>query len=43
MEMFEFRLKFHWSLFPKGPINNIPAMVYASLGLTELIYHAYDI
>ena len=27
MKMFEFRLKFHWSLFPGGPINNIPALV----------------
>ena len=27
MKMFEFRLKFHWSLFPKGPINNIPALI----------------
>ena len=45
MKMFEFRLKFHWSFFPKGPINNIPALVpimawriYASLGLNELIF-----
>ena len=28
MKMYEFRLKFHWSLFiHKGPINNIPALV----------------
>ena len=27
MKMFEFRLKFHWSLFPRVPINNIPALV----------------
>ena len=29
MEMFEVRLKFHFSLtfVPKGPIDNIPAMV----------------
>ena len=28
MKTFKFQLKFHWSLFvPKGPINNIPALV----------------
>ena len=27
MKMYEFRLKFHWNWFPKGPINNIPALV----------------
>ena len=27
MKMYEFRLKFHWSLFLGGPINNIPALV----------------
>ena len=27
MKIYEFRLKFHWSLFPRGPINNIPALV----------------
>ena len=27
MKMYEFRLRFHWSLFPKVQINNIPAMV----------------
>ena len=27
MKMFEFRLKFHWSLFLMGLINNIPALV----------------
>ena len=27
MEMYELRLKFHWSLFRKGSINNIPALV----------------
>ena len=27
MKMFEFRLTFHWSLFPGGPINNIPTLV----------------
>ena len=27
MKMYEFRLKFHWSMFTKGPINNIPALV----------------
>ena len=26
MKMLEFRLKFHWSLFLKGPINNTPAL-----------------
>ena len=26
-KMFAFRLKFHWSFFPKGPIYNIPALV----------------
>ena len=25
--MFESPLKFHWSFIPKGPINNIPALV----------------
>ena len=25
--MLVFRLRFHWILFPKGPINNIPALV----------------
>ena len=24
-EIFEFRLEFHWSFFPKGPIKNILA------------------
>ena len=27
MKICEFRLKFHWSLFLGGPINNIPALV----------------
>ena len=27
MKMFEYRLKFHWSFFPGGPINNIPTLV----------------
>ena len=27
MKMFKFRLRFHWSFFLKGPINNIPALV----------------
>ena len=27
MKMLEFRLRFHWSLFLMGPINNIPALV----------------
>ena len=28
MKMYEFRLEFHWLKFvPKGPINNIPALV----------------
>ena len=27
MKMFEFRLRFHRSLFPKGRIDNIPALV----------------
>ena len=27
MKMYEFRLRFHWILFPGGPINNIPALV----------------
>ena len=27
MKMHEFRLRFHWSLFPKGPINKISALV----------------
>ena len=27
MKMYEFRLTFHWSLFQKGPINNIPTLV----------------
>ena len=27
MKMFEFRLKFHWSFFPRVQLNNIPAMV----------------
>ena len=27
MKMFEFRLKYHWSLFLKDPINNILALV----------------
>ena len=27
MKMFKFRLRFHWSLFPRVPINNIPALV----------------
>ena len=26
MKMYEFWLKFHWTLF-RGPINNIPALV----------------
>ena len=28
VKMFEFQLKFHWSMFAKGPINNIPALVH---------------
>ena len=27
MKMLELRLKFYWSLFLRGPINNIPALV----------------
>ena len=27
MKMLEFWLKFHWNLFHRGPINNIPALV----------------
>ena len=27
IKMFEFQLKYHWSVVPKGPINNIPALV----------------
>ena len=27
MKVYEFGLKFHWRLFPKGPINNIPALL----------------
>ena len=27
MKMLGFRLKFHWSFFPKGRINNIPLLV----------------
>ena len=27
MKMYEFRLKFHWSLFLRVPINNIPALI----------------
>ena len=27
MKMFKLRLRFHWSLFQKGPMNNIPALV----------------
>ena len=27
MKMNDFRLRFHWSLFPKGRINNIPSLV----------------
>ena len=27
MKMIVFLLKFHWNLFPKGPINDIPALV----------------
>ena len=27
MKLFEFRLKFHWNLLPRVPINNIPALV----------------
>ena len=27
MKMFEFELKFHWGLFLRDPINNIPALV----------------
>ena len=27
MKMYEFLLKFHWSLFLVGPINNIPSLV----------------
>ena len=49
MEMFDFRLKFHWSKFvPKGLINNIPALwldyrrIYASLGLNELTNTAFS-
>ena len=26
MKIFESRLRFHWSVLPKGPINNIPAL-----------------
>ena len=27
MKMYKFQLRFHWNLFPKGPINNITALV----------------
>ena len=27
MKMFKLRLRFYWSLFQKGPLNNIPALV----------------
>ena len=27
MKMYKFRLRFHWNLFPKGPINHIPTLV----------------
>ena len=27
MKMYSFRLRSHWSFFPMGPINNIPALV----------------
>ena len=27
MKLYEFRLEFHWTLFPKRPINNIAALV----------------
>ena len=27
MKIYKFRLRFHWSFVPKGPINNIPALV----------------
>ena len=27
MKIYEFRLRFHWSLFPRFKINNIPALV----------------
>ena len=27
MKMYGFRLRFHWSFFPNGPINNISALV----------------
>ena len=43
MKKLEFRLKFHWSLFRMGPINNIWTSdilgyrrIYASLSLSEL-------
>ena len=31
--MYELQLKFHWSLFISGPINNIPALVQIRNGL----------
>ena len=27
MKMYKFWLRFHWSFVPKGPIDNIPALV----------------
>ena len=27
MKMYKFRLRFHWSFFPKGPIKNMPVLV----------------
>ena len=27
MKMYKFWLRFHWSLFPKGPTNKIPALI----------------
>ena len=27
MKIYEFWLRFHWSFYPKGPINTIPALV----------------
>ena len=27
MKIYKYRLRFHWSFFPKGQINNIPALV----------------
>ena len=36
-KMLGFRLKFHWSFFPKGRINNIPSLVW--LGAYQATSH----